>query len=109
MTAVGLLVVCTNASWAQQANSQAGATGAEPVMSPLTGAELFTPGFEGAPAGSYLLPSLEWTAYGNTNPNVSAGQSKIVATGYRCWESLPAECWETHPVKPGLRGRRLFL
>ena len=81
MTTVGLLMVCANVSWAQQADSQAGATGAEPVIGPLTGAELFTPGFEGPQAGSYLLPSLEWTMYGNTNPNVSAGQSTIVAMG----------------------------
>jgi hypothetical protein len=36
-------------------------------MAPLSGAEALTPGF-GEIAQSYLLPSIEWTGYGVTNP-----------------------------------------
>jgi hypothetical protein len=47
-------------------------------MTPLSGAELFAPGYEGPPAGSYLLPSLEFTGVSSTNPSVSPGQSNFI-------------------------------
>jgi hypothetical protein len=36
-------------------------------MTPLSGAEVLTPGFGGV-VYSYILPAFEWTGYGNTNP-----------------------------------------
>ena len=104
VTLTCFFVLCCKTSWTQQFGGEAGSTGptssaasqtqtgqaiasgqgsiAEeahpvvPAMAPLSGAEVLTPGFEGN-VRSYLIPTFQWTGYGDTNPRTSSRSSKV--------------------------------
>jgi hypothetical protein len=104
LVAMVLLASCTQASWAQQRGAIPGATAPTPsagsgqqtgqstvgateaetkeaqpgtvVVAPLSGAEDLSPGSQGR-ARSFLVPSVQWTGYADTNSNALAGRSKV--------------------------------
>lgn len=60
----------------EQGLNQQSTAPATATMPPMSGAEALSPG-SSTPARSYLLPALEWTGYGDTNPTSSTGHSNV--------------------------------
>jgi hypothetical protein len=81
VAAVALITFCTQVARAQVATGQTD-QGNENSDLTMTGLEMFSPGAGGAPAGSYIMPSVYFTGYGNTNPSATPGESGFVTSDF---------------------------
>ena len=68
LAAVSPVLMCSPALLPQQVNEPEETTGESSAIAPLTGATLFAPGGTGLRNASFVLPSIEFTGYGNTVP-----------------------------------------
>src|SRR5260370_32904058 len=71
--------------------------GEAPSMTPLSGAEDFTPSGGGG-GRSYVLPSFQWTGYGTTNPSRTSGRENFATKSiYRGTITLQNVRWPSRP------------